>query len=192
MGRTTERMKLHWDIWGRESKEFWRRMTWCSIAILISTFYQTRILTFSVSWLQVSPPDKIDITVHIFLLLWSLYLLLLMGFSFVDLMRHRVPDVMEPYIHNNFLPGKPLHDTRMRKAGVVQRVELLEGLTGERIEERLKTATKEDRRAILRGAGLGLDLRRFGRQLYNLVFVYFGILFCWTSYVAIFVFKNYN
>lgn len=160
----TDRMKFHWDVWVYEDKSFWRRVTATSLTILLVSFYQLQIITLSPEWMKVKDATQCPGFFHIILFLICLFMLALTVFSFVDLMRHRVPDAMEPYVHNNFLPPKPKQDPRQRKTGVEAGVELLHGLSTRRVE--LPPGTTDVDR--------GRDLRTLGRRLYDVVF--FGYL----------------
>ena len=94
----TERMQFHWSIWKSECKSFWTRLTVSSSILLVLFLYQLGTVELNLPWFKVILPtsNKIYIVGSLY---W--FLLLIGFFSFVDLMRHRVPDEMENTIHNN-------------------------------------------------------------------------------------------
>ncbi len=101
----TERMQFHWSVWKSESKSFWTRLTVSSAILLVLFLYQLGNVELNLPWVKVilSTNNKIWIVGSLY---W--FLLLIGFFSFVDLMRHRVPDEMENKIHNNEINIGPL------------------------------------------------------------------------------------
>ena len=83
---TLEELAFHWEKWTRESKSFWRRTSAIS-GVLFYIIYA----------------NNNNNETHLRSVAICALLLTFQCFCFVDLMRHRVPEHLEPLIHNNRL-----------------------------------------------------------------------------------------
>src|SRR6185312_5225564 len=103
-----ETLKFHWDVWKSESRAFWGRAILGSAILAVSMLFQFGIVTLTVGWVQLNRPEKPQ-SFYFFVNVFSWFLLAFLGFKFVDLLRHRIPEKYEGLVHNNFIPiaGRP-------------------------------------------------------------------------------------
>jgi hypothetical protein len=110
--------KFHWDKWQSESRGFWRRATSSSVLLVLLILHQFGTIDWKSEWFNFSASAANAFHLNRLLfnpLSWCLLSYVLFGF--IDLLRHRVPDDLEPSVHNNTIKIKigPFNRTRNLK-----------------------------------------------------------------------------
>jgi hypothetical protein len=112
-------LQFHWDKWQTEARGFWKRSAVCSVVILLVILHQWGVVEWHIPWIQYHPSQNFELYLQILFLCplsWFFVVFILHGF--VDLMRHRVPDVVEDVIHNNTIDFGPFKkQIPLRKVG---------------------------------------------------------------------------
>ena len=99
-----EEIAFHWEKWKTQAKSFWGRSVAAIAVLLVSIAFQFSVVKIKDPWISLEIP-KHPKGFYLFLNASSWFLLLFLCFSFIDLLRHRVPEHLEETVHNNSLPN---------------------------------------------------------------------------------------
>jgi hypothetical protein len=97
-----EELKFHWDKWKSEAKAFFGRAVLTAPVLILSILFQWQAISVEIPGIKLRSDRPLF---YWFVWFLSCLLLLFLTFKFVDMLRHRVPEAMEPMVHTNFLPN---------------------------------------------------------------------------------------
>ncbi len=102
-----EWIEFHWKVWKEESRAFWGRAILGSAVLTLSIFFQYGVVAPDIPGFTLNV-KKLPQGVWDFVNASSWFLLFFLGFKFVDLMRHRVPDRYQNIVHNDHMVVGPM------------------------------------------------------------------------------------
>src|SRR4051812_42734012 len=96
--------KFHWDKWKDEVTRFWKHIAFATILLVAFNLYQLDALQFNFPTAKLVPGINARTIKRWLICPVSAWLWVSIVFSLIDMLRHRVPEGMEPLIHNNRYP----------------------------------------------------------------------------------------
>lgn len=124
--RQLNELKFRWSIWSENARLFWRRATISTAVNLIFYLYEAGVIRsdpwqvfgFGTTQPTLNREQALGILLaQVLGLLVCAFLIVFTGFSFVDLMRHRMKNELEDLLHENWLELPFFGVTNIRNLG---------------------------------------------------------------------------